>query len=369
MTIKIQYSYKICVDKETDNYYNILNRNDIVKFTYEDYLKCLKQKEWKEQNILKEEKAEYTLMSSNFNIETNEKSEYINNQYDKTYRKILSNKKDVTYIINRAINVKINPEEIEKYKSSFVTDEYGNREADVVYKLKNRNIFFLIEHQTKVDYAMPYRIEEYRLEVMKSAIDVKKIKTKGYEFPTVIPIVIYTGKKKWSVRKYLSEIQDERFSKVDLFKYNLVDINEYTNEELLKSDNFIDKIFLMEKTKDKEEFITVLKEIISKIKDQEQIRTLKIIIQYTLKGRIDEEQISEILNNIKKEDKNMLAFVEMIREEDRKIRQEGRQEGRREAISQIIVNMLKRGMKVAEIKEITGTTKKEIEQAKKLISM
>lgn len=292
---------------------------------------------------------------------------YINNQYDKTYRKILSNKKDVTYIINEAINVEIKPEEIEKYKSSFVTDEYGNREADVVYKLKNRNIFFLIEHQTKVDYAMPYRIEEYRLEVMKSAIDIKKIKTKGYELPTVIPIVIYTGKQKWSVRTYLSKIQDERFSKVDLFKYNLIDINEYTNEELLKSDNFIDKIFLMEKTKDTEEFIRVLKEIITKTKDEEQIKSLKIIMKHTLKGKLEEEKINELIKNMKKEDENMLAVVEMVREENRMIRQAGKEEGRKETIFKVISNMLQKGMNVEEIKEITGVTKREIQQVKKTI--
>ena len=68
---------------------------------------------------------------------------------------------------------------MEKYTSSFVNKIFENREADIVYKYKNKNIFFLIEHQTKIDYSMPYRILEYEIEIMKSAIDIKKVKNKS----------------------------------------------------------------------------------------------------------------------------------------------------------------------------------------------
>ena len=42
---------------------------------------------------------------------------------------------------------------------------------------------------------MSYRILEYELAIMQSAIDLSKIKNKEYKVPLVIPIVLYTGKK------------------------------------------------------------------------------------------------------------------------------------------------------------------------------
>ena len=111
-------------------------------------------------------------------------------------------------LINQAIKTKLKAEEIEKYTSSFVNKIFENREADIVYKYKNKNIFFLIEHQTKIDYSMQYRILEYEIEIMKSAIDIRKVKNKEYKLPLVIPIVLYTGKKKWDAKRYLEESQE-----------------------------------------------------------------------------------------------------------------------------------------------------------------
>ena len=48
---------------------------------------------------------------------------------------------------------------------------------------------------------MPYRILEYEIEIMKSAIDIRKVKNKEYKLPLVIPIVLYTGKKKWDAQR------------------------------------------------------------------------------------------------------------------------------------------------------------------------
>ena len=113
----------------------------------------------------------------------------------------MDKKEEAIALINQAIKTKLKVEEIEKYTSSFVNKIFQNREADIVYKYKNKNIFFLIEHQTKIDYSMPYRILEYETEIMKSAIDIRKVKNKEYKLPLVIPIVLYTGKKKMGCQK------------------------------------------------------------------------------------------------------------------------------------------------------------------------
>ena len=243
-----------------------------------------------------------------------------------------------------------------------MTARLENREADVVYKIRDKNIFFLIEQQTKVDYSMPFRIQEYGLEVKKSAIDIKKIKTKGYEIPVVIPIVIYTGRDKWKVSLKINETKDERFRKVDLSKYNLIDINEYKKEDLLKSEHLIDKIFLLEKTEAGEEFVEVLKEIIERTKDEEDRKRLTTIIQTSLREKIGKENVDEIIKKMKGSEVTMLGSLSRIVDKERAI---GVEEGITQGIMRIINNMLAKGIKIEEIKEITGLSNKEIEEVKK----
>ena len=96
-----------------------------------------------------------------------------NKEVERLVNKIEGGKKEnAVLIINKATNAKIKIEDIEKYKSSFINKLFQNREADTVYKMKDKNIFFLIEHQTKIDYSMTFRILEYQ-------VNWKKYKHRG----------------------------------------------------------------------------------------------------------------------------------------------------------------------------------------------
>ena len=48
----------------------------------------------------------------------------------------------------------IRGEQLEKYTNRFITTNLYDKESDVIYKIKGRNIFILIEHQTQIDYKM-----------------------------------------------------------------------------------------------------------------------------------------------------------------------------------------------------------------------
>lgn len=338
MKIGNENNFKNNIDKETYIYYYILSRKDIVKYILEE--------EKKKVFILREDGEEYAVIGS----------KKINHKYDKTYRMLISNKKDAAHIINQALHLeetRVKPEELEKYKSSYVTSWLENREADIVYKVKNRNIFFLIEHQTKADYAMPFRLQEYKLEIKKSAIDVNKIKTKEYEIPVVIPIVIYTGIDKWKVSLSINEIKDERFRKVDLTKYNLININEYEKEKLLKSEYLIDKVFLLERTQAGEEFVEVLKEVIENTKDTESMKTLTTIIQTSLREKLGKENVEKIIKEIKGREVTMLGSLSRIIDKERTI-------GMQQGIIKIIREMKKNDLEIELIEKITGLTKEEI---------
>ena len=94
----------------------------------------------------------------------------IHHEHDKMIKKILENKKEAADFINRTIKLyePIEPEDLINYNKEYITEFFEIRAADVVYKFKNNNVFFLIEHQRKVDYSMPYRIFEYKSEILKN---------------------------------------------------------------------------------------------------------------------------------------------------------------------------------------------------------
>jgi len=105
---------------------------------------------------------------------------------------------------------------------------------------------------------MSYRILEYQMAIIKSAVDEKKLNTKEYKIPLVIPIVIYTGKQKWNANKYIEESQEKLEGvKSNLSNYNLVDVNNFTEKELIEDETLISKLMLLEKSGNTKEITNI----------------------------------------------------------------------------------------------------------------
>lgn len=135
----------------------------------------------------------------------------VRNEHDKIFKDLFSDKEEARKFINKYLKLKIPLEknQLESYNSSYITAEYKSKEADIVYKMKDKNIFFLIEHQSTIDLSMPYRIENYALEIINTAVDKEKMKSNNYRYPKVIPIVLYTGEKKWKANLSFSDVQEK----------------------------------------------------------------------------------------------------------------------------------------------------------------
>lgn len=243
---------------------------------------------------------------------------------------------------------------------------FRNQEADVVYKIKDKNIFILIEHQTKIDYSMPYRILQYEIAIIKSALDVKKLKNKSYKVPLVIPIVLYIGKQNWNANKYLEESQEILVGvKSSLSYYNIVDVNDFTEKELLEDDTLISKMMLIEKTKDTDELVKLLSEIIPSIKEEQKELMIRIITMI-FSQKIGKEKAENLINKIKGGNEEMSGVIEMIKKENQmyinKGRKEGKKEGKKEIQVKLIKNMLKEKLSIEVICRVTGLDKNKIEE-------
>ena len=302
------------------------------------------------------------------NIRQQLKARRINNEHDKIFRTVLDKKTDVSKFLNKFLGLNIKTEELEKYNSSYIDPKFKNKEADIVYRIKDKNIFLLIEHQTKIDKKMPIRLLEYSATIIESAIEDTKYKPK----PRVIPIVLYTGKTKWKIENEAIEKQ-QFFKEVKLIdgEFNLIDINDFSKKELLEDDIFITKMMLVEKCKDEIEMVQALEKIENKIKEEDK-STFRRIIKEIWSLRIGTENASKILEKIEEGSGNMMAVMEMLLAENEKYinigRQEGMKKGRLEGgkqkIKEIVQKMLAENFTKEMIMKITGLKKEEIEEIK-----
>ena len=230
---------------------------------------------------------------------------------------------------------------------------------------------------------MPYRILEYEYELIRSENDYKKLGTKEYKIPVVIAIVLYTGKQKWNVKKYIEEVQEklEGYEEIKLAKYDVVDVNDFSKEELIKEKSFLSKAMLIEKAKDNEEIVRYLEEITTEINSNEEIYTeeikqlFTIILDQILKEKIGEEKTKEFIENIKNRkggNEKMMTVFETIKEDNQRIFNNGRKDGIKSGIKtginqrnlEIIKNMLKEHLPLDLISKITGLSQQEINKMK-----
>ena len=228
--------------------------------------------------------------SENYELETTHQ------YHDKIFKDILDNKKELINFMEQYIGFQkdkiLKEENIEKYNRKFITSDFKTKESDIIYKIKDENIFILIEHQSTIDYKMPERIVEYCLELIRS------VKTKSDKnYPLICPIVLYTGKKKWDAPLTISENQESGygFKKLDYPKYNLIDINNYTKEELVEQKNGISKIILFEKLKTNKEIEETIRELIKRKITEEERKAINQIFKYSnlIKKLLNQEELEK----------------------------------------------------------------------------
>lgn len=325
-------------------------------YTYKDYL----QYQYKNLKVKEEETKYQTKLPRN-------------QKHDKIFKEILDNKKEGVKLLNKYLDLKIKEHEIEKYTRKFVLPELENRESDVIYKMKEKPIFFLIEHQTKVDYSMPFRMLEYSMEIIKSAITKEKMKSKNTIYPIVMPIVLYTGKERWKVPRTFEERQYSYNSENRnlQFKYNLIDGNQMAKEKLIKEDSILSKAILLEKLEKPEEILETLREITEKNLDADEKYFINLILKYLLPDKLRENEKAEIIENLKeKEDDNM--FIDILKKyfEDKeetavKTAVKTAVEKNTEVTThKLIREMLKKNIDEETVKEITKISNQELKEIK-----
>lgn len=159
-------------------------------------------------------------------------------------------------------------------------------------------------------------------------------------------------------------VQETTFS-----SYNLVDINTYTEEELWKEDNFLSKMLLLEKAKEKNKITEYLRKMEAEDLNARELSILVQMMNSSLDRKIGEKAIKEFVKTIKNKRGGMnMATLSALEEYfDSLIEQgieKGIEKGKKENKKAIVIKMLKNKMDEATIKLMTEITKEELEEIK-----
>lgn len=163
-------------------------------FNYNDYIKAIHTLRLNEVFRVAEEGERYKIEKETEEKEDNFKKEQM--------KAILEDKSKVEKIINIFLkpSEKVKKEDLIKYNSNHLYKKYKGKKIDIIYKVKNKEKFFVIEHLENIDNSMPYRMLNCCIDIIYEWTKKAKQK-KEIEYPVIVPVVIYTGKEKWTLNK------------------------------------------------------------------------------------------------------------------------------------------------------------------------
>ena len=217
----------------------------------------------------------------------------------------------------------VQAEDIEDVTSRFVHMFTEERDSDVVKRvhIKDDEIPFylisIIEHKSYVDYNviiqilryMVYIWEDYEKEQEKKQAGISK--TKGFKYPPVLPIIYYNGVNNWTAATRLSErvfLSDVLGEYIPDFKCIMVQLKDYSKEELLNKKDELSIILMINKLYEAADFATMEDDITAEYVEEVIVKTPEYLLDTI--SHIIEILLSKL--NVPKEE--VQTFVDRIKE-------------------------------------------------------
>lgn len=114
----------------------------MVFFTYQDFCKYKASVFSTYNSIHEDEDTSYTYSSS-----YDDKVTYsINDVHDKLYIDFFNDNMEFSLFLKQFLDIDVLASNLINCNSNFVTEDLNNRHSDIVYKLKDKPIYFFLEH-------------------------------------------------------------------------------------------------------------------------------------------------------------------------------------------------------------------------------
>lgn len=261
---------------------------------------------------------------------------------------------------------------------SFIEENLRAHFSDVLYSLKTTQgdgyIYALIEHQSRPEFLMPFRMLKYSIAAMEQHI------TAGNKFlPIVMPLQFYQGTTSpypYSMNWLECFEQPEVARQLYTQDFPLVDITVIPDDEIMqhKSIALLELVQKHARRRDILEFIDQFVTLLGQgYNTDKQITSLMYYIFQVGETVNIDELMDKLRLAAPEHEETLMTIAEQLRREGeakgiQKGRQEGiqlgetkgRQEGIQEGIKKIATNMLLNGIDNQTIINITGLTAEEL---------
>ena len=260
---------------------------------------------------------------------------------------------------------------------TYILPDFSKKESDLVYHLtiEGQEVIFyvLLELQSTVDFQMPHRLLFYMVEIWRNFlknISEEETKRKGFRLPAIVPMVVYNGLGKWTVpQNYRDLLSGQEFFAENIlnFKYILIDINRFREEELLKLPNLIKAVFLMDRARNQEEIMQQFYKIENiltgfTVSDYQLFKTW---VENILSRGLPVEKQAEVVRIIEESDpeevSEMISNVErVLKEAFKKTQMDSLAMGREEGRLEMAERMLSENLSIDLVARITGLSYAEV---------
>ncbi|MGV8149951.1 MAG: Rpn family recombination-promoting nuclease/putative transposase [Alkaliphilus sp.] len=325
----------------------------------------------------------------------------VHQPHDTGYKYLLTSKRIFKEMLDSFVKEgwvdKVDADTLRLDNKTYILPDFSKKESDLVYHLtiEGQEVVFyiLLELQSTIDFQMPHRLLFYMIEIWRhflKNIPEGETKRKGFRLPAIVPMVLYNGDGEWTIPQNYRELlsgQELFADHVLNFKYILIDINRFHEEELLKLPNLIKTVFLMDRARNPVEimqqfhkveniltgftvsdyqlFKTWVEKILSRgLPTEKQTEMAKIIEES------DSEEVSEMISNVERVLKEAFEKTQMDSLAIGKLegREEGREEGifigevkgREEGKLEVAERMLGENLSIDLVVRITGLSYDEI---------
>ncbi|MDR1603875.1 MAG: Rpn family recombination-promoting nuclease/putative transposase, partial [Gracilibacteraceae bacterium] len=178
----------------------------------------------------------------------------------------------------------VQPEDIEDISERFIPLVTDGQDADTVKQIRLSGteepvfIISLTEHQSSVRFDIAIKLLQYMVyiwidycrrndekcdENKKNGIEDPRLvrsSAKGFKLPPILPIVYYDGEHTWTADRNFAERVFPRagFEEyIPQFSYVLVDLNQYSREELQSNQNLMSLVMILDKIKTPEDALGI----------------------------------------------------------------------------------------------------------------
>jgi predicted transposase YdaD len=209
----------------------------------------------------------------------------MNKVHDSSYKFLFSNPEFVRDLIIGFIPDDwlhtLDYETLEKVPGSYITDDFKQREDDIVWRVKVGGewvyLYLLIEFQSSVDKYMALRMMVYVGLLYQDLVKRGEILADG-RLPPILPIVLYNGSQRWTAATNISDLIPAVPGLVAEFKphlkYLLIDESAYSSSELSSLRNLVAAVFRFEQAQSPASIEDILNLLIEWLADRPDLKRM-----------------------------------------------------------------------------------------------